>query len=98
MIEKISWINRTYNLNIFNNIPDGCGGIEIFEHNKPEDCLIRISFWDTDGQFFIDVFHPDLPLLIVEWAIFRAKQIISPTGAAEAVFMAAYPDVKLVSV
>ena len=72
---NINYCDTIYQTENFENKDDGCIGLELIATTKSEVIPVaRITFWDAEGQFFIDLFSKELPLQIVEEFISEAKK------------------------
>lgn len=55
----------------------GYAGVELYCTSSGERKRVaRVIFWDASGQFFIETFNSDLPLVIVEELIAEAKATV----------------------
>ena len=55
----------------------GCGGYDLFRiENNQKQRVASIVFWDAAGEFVLETFGGDVPLIVIEALIDEAKQTI----------------------
>ena len=56
---------------------EGRSTIELYR-NRPNNIrlIAKITFWDAMGQFYLETWHGDIPLAIIEELIDEAKEKI----------------------
>lgn len=54
---------------------EGFAGLELRRKTADnEECAARVLFWDASGQFFVETFNGDVPLVVLEEVIEEARQ------------------------
>ncbi len=56
---------------------DGWGGFDLYRTEAGAKRLVaRVAFWDASGEFVLETFHGDVPLVVMEQLIDEAKREI----------------------
>jgi len=75
---KITYCNIIYRTELFDDLIAGCAGLVLLALAQEGEIQVgKITFWDSSGQFFIELYVNDVPLEVVERFINEAKQTVS---------------------
>ena len=56
---------------------EGWGGFDLYRREEGKQARVaRIAYWDASGEFVIETFEGDVPLIIIEELIHEAKTSI----------------------
>jgi hypothetical protein len=74
---KINYCNIGYRTESFDGLSTGCAGLVLFATTQGEEIQVgKITFWDSSGQFFIELCGNEIPLEVAEKFICEAKQTV----------------------
>jgi hypothetical protein len=69
-------IRARYTTRFVDDTKAGSAGVELFrEENGEPECVARVLYWDSTGQFAFEAFK-EIPLDIVEELIAEAKRSV----------------------
>jgi hypothetical protein len=73
-----SWAATRYRTRLVEGAQDGWIALALTAHAEGEPArLARVTFWDAQGQFSLEMFVDELPLVIVEELMDEAKRTIA---------------------
>ena len=68
-----------YSTSKLSNNSEGWDALELSRSaGETTERVARLTFWDAEGQFQMEMYGPGLPLVIVEEFIAEAKTLVSP--------------------
>lgn len=71
------YLNSTFLTKLVEDTEEGYASLEMYESSeKGEQMVARIVFWDSNGQFFIEMATDELPLVLVEEMAKEARERI----------------------
>ena len=69
--------NTSYFARLVEDMKGGMIGYELYRHEDGKELLnAQVFFWDASGQFFVETFNGDVPLVLLEKLIFEAKKLV----------------------
>jgi hypothetical protein len=79
---KLLHSTEEYDSEFFEDLVGGFGAWNLFcirqeRYRTPTDerkLIGRLTFWDADGQFYVETFDADVPLYVLERLIEEARQ------------------------
>ncbi len=74
---NLDWCNVHYSTRLFDDKAAGCIRLELWGTAGTETTAIgTVTFWDAQGQFFIELTGQEVPLSVVEQFIAEAREAI----------------------
>lgn len=73
----VSFPNTPYVYRLIEDIEGGMIGYELYRLEDGKEILnAQVFYWDASGQFFVETFNEDVPLVILEKLICEAKKLV----------------------